>query len=200
MLIQLVVVLIEVGLGEMDMELSRTRRFGLQNLSDAQRQETLEVLGLLKCAKQVEGSYLKSSGNLYANIISVPVLQKFCDQKHVLTREQPPILDDAEASIRGNMQFCAFINADAGCGKIFMLNTLIACLIHIHRVQVISSEFSGMALTLLLNGRTFQSQFKAELIIGAQRGLDIKGKPKLSECMKRTRFIIIDEGPQLHVG
>ena len=134
MLIQLVVVLIEVELGEMDIELSNTRRFGLQNLSDAQRQQTLEVLDLLKRAKQGEESYLKSSGNPYTNIISVPVLQKFCDQKHVLTREQSRVLEHAEASIRENRQFCAIINADAGCGKTFTLNTLIARLIHIHRV------------------------------------------------------------------
>ena len=75
MLIQLVVVLIEVELCEMDIELSNTRRFGLQNLSDAQRQQTLEVLDLPKRAKQGEKSYLKSSGNPYTNIISVPVLQ-----------------------------------------------------------------------------------------------------------------------------
>ena len=199
MLIQLVVVLIEVELGEMDIELSNTRRFGLQNLSDAQRQQTLEVLDLLKRAKQGEESYLKSSGNPYTNMISVPVLQKFCDQKHVLTREQSRVLEHAEASIRENRQFCAFINADAGCGKTFTLNTLIARLIHIHRVQVISAAFSGIASTLLLNGRTFHSQFKAKLKIGVQRGLDIKKKSKLSECMKKTRFIIIDEAPQLHV-
>ena len=74
-------------------------------------------------------------------MISVPVLQNFCDQKNVLTREQSRVLEDAEASIRENRQFCAFINADAGCGKTFTLNTLIARLIHIHRVQVISAAF-----------------------------------------------------------
>ena len=82
----------------------------------------------------------------------------------------------------------AFINADAGCRKIFTLNTLIARLIHIHRVQVISAAFSGIASTLLLNGRTFHSQFKATLKIGVQRVLDIKKKSKLSECMKKTKL------------
>lgn len=154
-LIQLVVALIDVGLSEMDIELSNTRWFGLQNLSDAQRQQTLEVLDLLKNAKKGEESYLKSSGNPYTNIISVPVLQNFCDQKHVLTREQSQVLEHAEASIRENRQFCAVINADAGCGETFTINTLIACLIHIHRVQVISAEFSGIASTLLLNVRNF---------------------------------------------
>ena len=130
MLIQLVVVLIEVELDEMDIELSNTRKFVPQNLSDAQRQQALEVLDLLKRAKQGEESYLNSSGNPYTNIIPVPVLQNFCDQKHVLTREKSCVLEHAEASIRKKRQFCAFSNVDAGCGKTFALNTLIARLIH----------------------------------------------------------------------
>ena len=199
MLIQLVVILIEVELSEMDIEVSETRRFGLQNLSHTQREQTLEVLNLLKCAKQGEESYLKSSGNPYANVTPVPVLLKFSDQINSLTNEQSNFLNDAESSIRENRQFCAFVNADAGCGKTFTMNTLIARLIHIHKVQVISAAFSGIASTLLLNGRTFHSQFKAKLKTGIQRGLDIKKKSKLAESIKKTRFIIIDEAPQLHV-
>ena len=200
MLIQIVVILIEVELAEMDIEVSEGRRFGLQTLSNAERRQTQEVMELLNLAKQGEESYLKSSGSPYTNVTPLSVLQEFSNRIDTLTDEQRNFLTDAEKSLLESKQFCAFINADAGTGKTFTLNTLIARLIYIHKVQVISTAFSGIASTILLNGRTFHSQFKAKLKLGSQRGLNISKKSKLAESLKLVRFIIIDEAPQLHVS
>ena len=199
-LIQVSVVLLEMELSEMDFDVSEDRRYGIQNISTGERRTVFDILETLKLAKQGEDSYIKASGNPFSNKTPVVTLQRLCGQVDSLTEEQLLFLNDAEQSLEENKQFFAFVNADAGTGKTFTLNTLIARLIYHHNIQVISAAFSGIASTLLLNGRTFHCQFKAKLKPQTQRGFNIRKKSKLAESIKKTKFIVIDEAPQLHVS
>ena len=142
---------------------------------------------------------MKSSGNPFTNSASVVTLKKLCSQLDSLTEEQKLVLFEAEQSIMNATSFYAFINADAGTGKTYTLNTLIARLTYVHKVQVISAAFTGIASTLILNGRTFHSQFKATLKPESGGGFNIRKKSKLAENIKKTKVIVIDEAPQINV-
>ena len=137
MFIEIVVILIEVELNEMDIEISDTRRFGLQILSEESREQTLQILEILRLAKQGEETYLKSSGNPFTKSASVVTLKKLCSQLDSLTEEQKLVLFEAEQNIMNATSFYAFINADAGTGETYTLNTAIARLTYVHKVQVI---------------------------------------------------------------
>ena len=96
-----------------------------------------------------------------------------------MTEEQKEFVDYAEEMIADSQQVLAFINADAGTGKTYTMNTFVARLL-LQNKQVICCAFTGIASILLLNGCTFHSHFKASRDPDLERGLKINKKSKLA--------------------
>ena len=114
-----------------------------------------------------------------------------------MTEEQKHFVDCAEERITNSLQLLAFVNADAGTGKTYTLNTFVARMLLANK-QVLCCAYTGIASILLLNGCTFHSHFKASMDAELDRGLNIKKKTKLASYLVQTDIIIIDEATQLH--
>ena len=110
-----------------------------------------------------------------------------------MTEEQKEFVDYAEEMIADSQQVLAFINADAGTGKTYTMNTFVARLL-LQNKQVICFAFTGIAS----NGCTFHSHFKARRDPDLERGLKINKKSKLALYLSQTDVIVIDEATQLH--
>ena len=106
-------------------------------------------------------------------------------------------MDCVEERITTSLQFLAFVNADAGTGKTYTLNTFVARMLLANK-QVLCCAYTGIASILLLNGCTFHSHFKASMDAKLDRGLKIKKKTKLASYLVQTDIIVIDEATQLH--
>ena len=82
-------------------------------------------------------------------------------------------MECAEERITSLLHFLAFVNADAGTGKTYTLNTSVARMLLANK-QVLCFAYTGIASFLLLNGCTFHSHFKASMDAELDRGLKIK--------------------------
>ena len=122
------------------------------------------------------------STNPFQNHIPHSTLQELSNRLTNLTEERREFVDYAEELISDSRQVLAFINADAGTGKTYTLNTFVARLL-LQNKQVICCAFTGIASTLLLNGCTFHSHFKASMDPELERGLKINIKSKLANYL-----------------
>ena len=53
-------------------------------------------------------------------------------------------------------------------------------------------------MTLLINGCSFHSHFKANIDPELERGLKINNKSKLANYLMQTELIVMDKATQLH--
>ena len=85
-------------------------------------------------------------------------------QKRVVSmnQEQRAFVEDAYVDVRAGRQSGVFLEAPAGTGKIFSLNTLLAGVRGDGKIAVAVAT-SGIAAILLTGDRTFHSRFKAPL-------------------------------------
>jgi len=88
---------------------------------------------------------------------------------------------------------CAhFIDAPAGTGKTFLLQTLIAHLRSMHHL-VLPTATSGIAATNFTDGRTSHGRFKIPIPINETSTLQIPAQSKLANALNCTSCIIWDE-------
>lgn len=87
-----------------------------------------------------------------------------------------------------------FVDAPGGTGKTFMLNVIIKSMLSAD-FKVLAVAHTGVAATLLHNGRTAHSTFKLPLHIGDGQTpvCDIKRGTKLAEFLKSIDLIVFDE-------
>ena len=152
----------------------------------------MELLEDIEEAKQ-QTNTIQPSTNPYQNLIPNHTLQELSDRISTLTEEQKEFIDDAEEIIADSRQVLAFINADAGKGKTYTMDTFMARLL-LQNKQVICFAFTGIAS----NGCTFHSHLKASRDHDFERGLKINKKSKLALYLSQTDVIVIDEATQLH--
>ena len=89
------------------------------------------------------------------------------------------------------------MDAPGGTGKTFFFNVLLAA-VRAQNLVVLAVAFSGIAATLLENGRTFHSRFKAPLRPDATTTFDITAQSELAQLIRMTRLIVMDEAPMAH--
>ena len=94
-------------------------------LTDVQRSDVSDLFGTIKEAKQ-ETLRMETCTNPYQNVVPENVLRDLSSQLMNLTDEQRSFVDYAEEMILDNKQVLAFLNASAGTGKTYTLNTFIA--------------------------------------------------------------------------
>ena len=192
-----VVILIEKELEMMDLTRSQIDLiFGEHCLNEIQREQVTMFFQALQEAKE-QTNHIQNNTNPYQNRVPLETLQELSNRISTLTDEQKEFVDYAEERISNSLQVLAFVNADAGTGKTYTLNTFVARMLLVGK-QVLCCAFTGIASILLLNGCTFHSHFKASLDVEAKRGLDIKKKTKLALYLVKTDIIVIDEATQLH--
>ena len=93
-----------------------------------ERAKVLELLEDIEEAKQ-QTNTIQTSTNPYQNLIPNHTLKELSDRISTLTEEQKEFVDYAEEMIADSQQVLAFINADAGTGKTYTMDTFMARLL-----------------------------------------------------------------------
>ena len=116
------------------------------------------------------------------------------------TAEQQVIYDTVMRAVRENESLQLFISARGGCGKTFLLNSLLNSTRSLERGGCIAlaTALTGIAAELLNLGRTFHSRFKAHIHPTEEDTLSITAQSALAKLIRRCRLIIIDEASMLH--
>ena len=93
-------------------------------------------------------------------------------------------------------QNCHFVDGPAGTGKTFLYNTLVHNLqASGHRVQ--SMAWSGIAATLLINGRTSHSAFQIPIPCHAESTCNIPRQSRRAHVLRETTLFIWDEASMI---
>ena len=110
---------------------------------------------------------------------------------------QRQVVETVLAAVQDQQALAVFVDAPGGTGKTFTFNTLLAA-VRAQNLVALGVAFSGIAATLLDNGRTFHSRFKAPLRPDATSVLNITAQSDLAKLIRMTRLIVMDEAPMAH--
>ena len=125
-------------------------------------------------------------------------LQATADQRlPMLLPEQREVTDAVLAAVQNQQPLAVFLDAPGGTGKTFTLNTMLAA-VRARNQVALAVAFSGIAATLLDNGRTFHSRFKAPLRPDETSVLNITAQSELAALIRMSRLIVMDEAPMAH--
>ena len=113
------------------------------------------------------------------------------DQKHVFERIKKLV---ENRSSDGKL---IFLDAPGGTGKTFTLNVLISWM-RMEGHEVATSATSGIAATLLYNGRTAHNRFKLPFHPHKESFCSIKKQSDDAKFLQSMGLAIIDEGPMLN--
>ena len=116
-----------------------------------------------------------------------------------LTEEQRLIYERVNSAVRNDEQLLAFIDARGGCGKTFLINTILAMVRSMEPggCVALATATTGIAANLLDLGRTFHSRFKAPLTLSDESTLQISGQSSLAKLVRMAKLILIDEATML---
>ena len=134
-----------------------------------------------------------------ARIAKEKARQFFEENRHKLNQGQKVVFETIIDRIRRKEGGLIFLDAPGGTGKTFTLN-VIAAAIRKSNGTVASTAFSGIAATMLHEGRTSHSMFK--IPINAIRGstCHVPAQSDLAKYLKEMDVGIIDEGPMMDKG
>ena len=114
------------------------------------------------------------------------------------TADQQIISDALVRAVENNEELQVFIDARGGCGKTYLLNTIL------RRVRsmdggspALAMATTGIAANLLLLGRTFHSRLKAPLTPSEESTLQITAQSNLARLVRESKLLIIDEATML---
>ena len=104
-------------------------------------------------------------------------------------------------AVRTNQPLQAFIDARGGCGKTYVLNTILAAVRSLEPGQpsvALAMATTGIAANLLSLGRTFHSRMKAPLTPTEDSTLAIPAQSDLAKLIKMAKLFLIDEATMLN--
>ena len=115
------------------------------------------------------------------------------------TDEQRTIYDEVMGAVRGKQSLVAFVDARGGCGKTYLLNTILDAVrsSETDGCTALAMATTGIAATLLNNGRTFHSRMKAPLDPDEESTLAISAQSALAKLIRRSQVLMIDEATML---
>merc|ERR1711893_499728 len=101
------------------------------------------------------------------------------------TPEQQEIFTVVMNAIANNQELCAFIDARGGCGKTYLLNTILSAVRGMDGGSTaLAMATTGIAANLLSLGRTFHSRLKAPLVPNAESTLNITAQSNLAKLVR----------------
>ena len=114
-----------------------------------------------------------------------------------LGQDQKRFVDSVRLSVNHNSGKIFFLDAIAGAGKTFCENILLSYTRSIHKVAIAVAT-TGIAATLLKNGRTAQSAFHLPLQTEDNCVWNITAQSKDAELLSNASLIIWDEVTMAH--
>lgn len=121
------------------------------------------------------------------------------DNYRKLNTEQRLIFDNIVTKIQDGVGGLYFLDAPGGCGKTFLIETLLAHQRSQGKIAVATAS-TGLAATLLPGGKTVHSTFKIPLNVATYETstCSIKKESALSKMLQEASILIIDEATLLH--
>ena len=115
------------------------------------------------------------------------------------TKEQQQIFKDILAAVKRGEQLLAFVDARGGCGKTYLLNTVLSAVRSLEPAGCIALAMAttGIAANLLNLGRTFHSRLKAPLVPTEHSMLQISAQSSLAKLIQMAKLLLIDESTML---
>ena len=115
------------------------------------------------------------------------------------TEEQRAVFQTVMDAVKNDEPLQAFIDARGGCGKTYLLNTILAAVRSLEPQGCIALAMAttGIAANLLDLGRTFHSRMKAPLDPKEDSTLAISAQSLLAELIRKTKLLLIDESTML---
>ena len=112
------------------------------------------------------------------------------------TQEQAQVYETVLNAVRNETSLQAFIDARGGCGKTFLLNTILAS-VRKEGWVALAMATTGIAANLLDLGRTFHSRMKAPLTPAEDSTLAISSQSQLAKLIRMAKLLLIDEATML---
>ena len=114
------------------------------------------------------------------------------------TDEQRVIFQAVMEAVTDKSQLLIFIDARGGCGKTFLLNTILSAVRSTDGGSIaLAMATTGIAANLLTLGRTFHSRLKAPLIPSEESTLHIPAQSNLAKLIQKCKIMMIDEATML---
>ena len=117
---------------------------------------------------------------------------KVTDEYKTLNEQQRIVFDAILASVTQNSGHIFSLNACGGSGKTYTLNLLLAA-VHSQKTIALATAMSGIAGTLLANGRTVHSRCKVPLLLGDESTCHISKQDSTAELFWQATLLVIDE-------
>ncbi|XP_003739875.1 uncharacterized protein LOC100902110 [Galendromus occidentalis] len=115
------------------------------------------------------------------------------DKYRLLNQEQKIVVDTILGETDDLQGQCFFIDGPGGSGKTFVYNTIYHLALS-RNLAVLNVAWTGIAATLLPNGRTVTSAFRL-IVADNSRSSSIKRQSKEAQNLRQTHIIIWDEAP-----
>ena len=114
------------------------------------------------------------------------------------TDEQRGIFQTIMSAVTQEEELLVFIDARGGCGKTYLLNTLLSAVRRIDGGSIaLAMATTGIAANLLTLGRTFHSRMKAPLVVSEKSTLNITAQSNLATLIRSCKLMMIDEATML---
>ena len=118
----------------------------------------------------------------------------FRERFQMFNRDQRLVFTDIKKSLDQKQGKIFFLQADGGCGKTFVFNTLLNYARSKKKVALATAA-SGIAAQLLTKGTTVHHRFKVPLNIHDETNLTISKHHAKAEVLKKADLIVWDEAP-----
>ena len=127
------------------------------------------------------------------------LLQRVHNTVPMFTQEQSEIFQTVMEAVESQKSLCVFIDARGGCGKTFLLNTILDAVrsSEMGGGVALAMATTGIAANLLHLGRTFHSRMKAPLTATETSTLQISAQSSLARLIRMSKLMIIDESTML---
>ena len=115
------------------------------------------------------------------------------------TQEQADIFNTVMDAVNLDASLLVFIDARGGCGKTFLLNTILSAVrsMEPRGSTALAMATTGIAANLLDLGRTFHSRLKAPLTPTEESTLHISAQSSLAKLIRMSKLLMIDEATML---
>ena len=117
---------------------------------------------------------------------------KVTDEYKTLNEQQRVVFDAVVSSVAQDSGHIFALNACGGSGKTYTLNLILAA-VRAQKKVALATATSGIAVTLLDNGRTVHSRCKVPLQIGEDSTCHISKRDSTAALFRQAKLLIIDE-------
>ena len=127
------------------------------------------------------------------------LIETVAERTPSFTAEQSEVFSIVMDAVRSQSSLLIFIDARGGCGKTFLLNTILGAVRSLEPggCAALAMATTGIAANLLDLGRTFHSRLKAPLTATEETTLHISAQSNLAKLVRISKLLMIDEATML---